>query len=137
MSSATNALNAAIFGTLSASYDLVNYLGGTFIYLAGNTPDGAALPYVEFDWPTDTDRNITAAELKDAVVSVRGYADTSQSAGSIDYYIDQALNKKTLSVSGFSNIWTRRENAPRGHSVDPSGKKYYWAGAQYRITITK
>jgi hypothetical protein len=126
------ALNTAIYtaigGTITSAGSRVYFL---------NAPDNPTLPYVIWDYVNEGDRNDTSHRLKNCVLFIRAYATTPAAAGTIDGQIDTALHEKTLSVSGWTNIQTRRENGMSLAETDAAGKKTYMCGADYRILNCK
>jgi hypothetical protein len=124
------ALNTAIYSQLAGTYTTA----GTKVYYL-QAPDNAALPYIVFDYVADLDENYTANRTKNDVLFIRAYGTTPAQAGTIDAQIDGRLHAVTLSVSGYTNFWTRRENAYSLSESDASGRKTYMAGADYRVRL--
>jgi hypothetical protein len=124
------ALNTAIFSRLAGTYTTA---GSAVYYL--QAPDDTALPYIVFDYVADMDENYTANRTKNDVLFIRAYGSTPAQVGTIDVQIDGRLHAVTLSVSGYTNFWTRRENAYSLVETDASGRKTYMAGAEYRIRL--
>jgi hypothetical protein len=69
------------------------------------------------------------------VYYIRAYATNSTLAGSIDAQIDALIHKKTLTVTGWSNIWTAREDNIETTEDAPNGEVIYSSGAYYRIRL--
>jgi len=124
------ALNTAIYSQLSGTYTTA----GTKVYYL-QAPDAAVLPYIVFDYVADVDENYTANRTKNCSMFIRAYGTTPAQAGTIDAQIDGRLHAVTLSVSGYTNFWTRRENAYSLSETDASGRKTYMAGADYRVRL--
>lgn len=122
------ALNTAIYtaigGTLTSAGTAVYYLAA---------PDGQALPYVVWDYTADIDENMDRNRTRNSLVYIRAYAATAGAAGTIDSQIDALLHMKALTVTGWSNFWTARENSFSSVETDQSGRKVFMAGAEYRI----
>ena len=131
-----NALNTAVFSKLSGGTALTSLLGGTAIYYQ-QAPDDQALPFVVFDIATELDENMTANDTKNCIIFVRGFASTPSLAGSIDWQCDALLNKADLTVSGYANFWTRREDGFKILETDAAGVRTYMSGAQYRVRLDK
>jgi hypothetical protein len=124
------ALNTAIYSQLSGTFTTA----GTKVYYL-QAPDNTALPYIVFDYVSDLDENITANRTKNCSMFVRAYGSTAAQAGTIDAQIDSRLHANTLSVTGYTNFWTRREDAFSLTEIDTSGRRTYMAGADYRIRL--
>lgn len=135
--SAFNALNTAIYSTLSAGTALTALLAGSTSVYNMQAPDGATFDYVLWDLQAGGDDNMTAHRTKNLVLFVRGYSSTSAArAGSIDSQIDALLHKQVLSVSGWSNFWSAREEDVDTVEVTESGNKVYMAGGMYRLRLS-
>ena len=106
--SVTNALNTAIYSVLSGNAALVSLLGGSAVYYQ-QAPDNADLPYVVFSHPAGQPDNTHGNDMRNQLVYVRGYSGTVAQAGSIDLHCGTTLHRRSLSVSGYSNFWTARE----------------------------
>ena len=133
--SAYNALNTGIYSTLSGGTALTTALGGTAIYYQ-QAPDEAALPYVVWSYQGGGDDNITPSRMKSLLVYVRGYAATPALAGTIDTYCDALLHGKTITVTGWKNFWTAREEDISLVENPPDGAPIFSAGGIYRIRLT-
>ena len=136
-----NVLNAAIYTRLAgtAGTALTSLLsGGTAVpsvYYA-QAPDNATLPYVVWLYPSELDVNQIPHRMKDIVVRVYGVASAPAQAGTIDAAIDARLHSATLTVSGYTNIWTRRENGYQLITTSDAGIRYYTSGGDYRAELT-
>lgn len=139
--SSFSALNAAIYSKLAGGTALTSLLsGGTAVpsiyYL--QAPDSAALDYAVFSYQGGGDENWTAHRTKNLMLFVRGYSKTGPAqAGSIDAQIDALLHGIALTVSGWANFWTAREEDISLVDTDPSGKHVWMAGGMYRLRIEK
>ncbi len=134
--SVQNVLNSAIFNQLAGGTALINALGGTAIYWL-QAPDNAPLPYVIFSEASGLCENINPSDMRDMLYFVRVWAEQPAQAGSIDKLIHDRLQNQTLTVTGYTNFWTFRENdAPPLVVTHPDNAKVYMAGAYYRIRLT-
>lgn len=134
MSSPFLALGSSIYGTLSAGTALTTALGGTSIYYQ-QAPDNKANPVVVWSYPASNLLNITASDMRTTLVFVRVYADSPAQAGTIDGMIDALLDKKTLSVTGYTNWWTAREQDLSMVETPENGAPIYMCGGYYRVNI--
>jgi hypothetical protein len=130
-----NALNTAIFTTLSGGTALVTKLGGTAIYEL-QAPDETPLPYVVWNVQAGGPRNDTHHNARDLMLFARGYADKSKTAGEIDYEISLLLHRKTVAVTGYNNFWTAREEDIALVENPPNHDPIYMAGGMYRIRLS-
>jgi hypothetical protein len=133
------ALGSALYSRLSGTALGTLLYGGTATpsVFHGQAPDGTALPYVVFLYPSETDDNTTSRRMKDIVIRVYGVASNDAQAGSIDKQIDTMLHRVALGSSGgWTNIRLQRENGYQLITTDEAGKKYYTSGADYRAEIT-
>ncbi|MFA5376891.1 MAG: DUF3168 domain-containing protein [Dehalococcoidia bacterium] len=130
-----NALNTGIYSALSGGTALTGALGGTAIYYQ-QAPDGAALPYVVWNYQGGGDENITQSRMKNLLVYVRGYAASPAQAGTIDAYCDTLLHGKAITVTGWENFWTAREEDISIVENPPDGAPVFSAGGIYRIRLT-
>lgn len=132
-----NVLNQAILNKLKANASLTALLAnGTASIYSLQAPDNATLPYVVFSHQGGGDENLDAHRTKNTVKYIRAYSQVSEAqAGSIDAQIDASLHLQTLSVSGWANFWTAREEDITAVENPPSGQKIYAVGGLYRIRI--
>jgi hypothetical protein len=122
------AINTTLYNTLGGTVTLA----GTLVFEAG-AKDKCPLPYVLWSYVNEGEENDNPHRGKNCVVFIRAYAANAADAGTIDGQIDTALHNKVLTVTGWTNIQTRRED---GHSMvetDAAGIKTWMVGADYRI----
>ena len=142
--SVQNTLNTAIYTQLAgtAGTALTSLLsGGTASpsVFFGQAPDNQSLPYVVWSFPSEIDQNLIPHRMKDVVLRAYAVAAAPAQAGMIDAAIDTLLNEVTLPIgtaSGYSNIWTKRENGYQLISTSEAGIRYYTSGGDYRINLT-
>lgn len=141
--SAQNALNTAIYSLLSGDATLVSLLGGTNIYY-GRAPEQLNTQGTALHWVIQAggDENSDPTRSKNFVINLRasvsGNNASHKYAGSIIARADSLLNGQTLTVSGWTNIWTAAEDefSPDAE-IDESGVPHYTSGQFYRIRLTK
>lgn len=135
-----NALDTAIYSMLSGGTALTTLVGGTAsprIYHL-QAPEGSPLPYVVWNIQGGGDTNDSPHRVKSLVIFVRGFSSVSaKDAGSIDAQVDGLLHLKTLTVTGWTNIWLARETDLETVENPPSGAPVYMAGGLYRVNIEK
>jgi len=125
-------LNTTLYNALKGT---ATDAGNRVYYLTA--PDKAVMPYIIWDYVNEGDDNDNPHRGKNCIVSVRAYAATAAAAGAIDGQIDTALHGKTLSVTGWTNFQTQRENGYSLVETDAAGRKTYMSGAEYRIRSAK
>lgn len=122
------ALDAALFTAIGGT----NTNAGTAVFIE-IAPDNQPLPYVVWSYINEGDVNDTPHILKDCPIFIRAYATTASAAKTIDAQINNILHRKTLTITGWTNILTRRENGHGLVETDAAGKKTWMRGADYRI----
>lgn len=135
MTSPYNALHGALYGTLSGGTALGTLLSGTAAIYHLQAPPEAVLPYVVFSHSGGGQEALTPSNMHNVVYYIRGYATSANTAGSIDAQIDMLLHKKKLTVTGWTNFYTAREDNITSVETPPSGVSIYSAGAYYRIRL--
>ena len=133
MTSYINALNTAIYSTLSGGTALIGALGGTAIY-HGIAPEGRALPYVVWSYVAGGHENMTPNESVNAVIYVRAYAATAKQAATLDGYAAELL-ETTLTMTSWNNFWLAREESIVLPEIDEAGKTTWSCGAYYRVRL--
>lgn len=136
--SAMNALNAAIYSKLTGGSGLIALLATSTSIFYEQAPDDAALDYVVFSLQGGGDENLTPNRTKNLVMFVRGYSQTGAAkAGQIDAACDALLHGSALTVTGWTNFWSAREDDLAAVEVDRAGVKTYMSGGMYRIRLDK
>lgn len=131
-----NELDQAIYSKLQSRSQLTSLLAGTTAIYADQAPDNANFPYVVFSHQGGGDENLDPHRTKNTVKFIRAYSQVSKAqAGSIDAQIDAAMHLQTLSVTGWSNFWTAREEDLSAVETQPNGQKIYMVGGLYRVRI--
>lgn len=129
-----NALDTAIYNKLNGTAALTTALGGSYIY-QHTAPQGQALPYVIFFHAGGGQENVNPSDLQNHVYLVKAVAADLSQAGSLDDNIRAALHQQTLTIAGYTNIYTARETTVRLAEVTGKGTFAYHAGAYYRIRL--
>jgi hypothetical protein len=132
--SVANLISTGLYSALSGGTALIASLGTAKIYRT-QAPDNAVFPYVVFSLYAGGPLNINPSDLREQVYFVRGYGWTPAQVGTIDAQVGSLLHRGTLSVSGYTNVTTEREQDFELVENQPSGQPIYMAGALYRITI--
>lgn len=130
-----NAIDTAIRSTLCGGTALTTLLAGTASVYHIRAPDNAELPYVLYSVQGGGAENINPSDLQNYLYYVRGYAGNGDTAASIAGAIKTLLDKKTLTVSGFTNFWTRFETEVENSEETSNLSPIYSCGGIYRIRI--
>ena len=131
-----NAIDTAIRTKLCGGTALTNMLAGTASVYHIRAPDEEDYPYVVFNSQGGGAENITPSDLHNYVYYVRCYTDeSSTNASLIHEQIKSFLDKQTLTVTGYTNIWTRFETEIEQAQEQPNTQPVYSCGGLYRIRI--
>ena len=132
------ALNTALYSTLAGGTALTALLADATSVYFEQAPDDAEMPYVVFNFQALGDGNVTPHRTKDALVFARAYNQTGPAlAGTIDAQIDALLHGKVISVAGWANFWTAREQDLSVVETDSANVKTWMAGGLYRLRLEK
>lgn len=129
-----NALEAGLYKALSEDSALVTELGGTFVYNQ-IAPQQQARPYIVFMHTGGGHENINPSDLQNHVYLVKAVTNEQSQAGDVDNLVLDVLHKETLTVTGYTNFQTQREEEVRMVEVLSNGKLVFHAGAYYRVRI--
>lgn len=128
---------SAIYTKLNGTTAVKNLLAAATAIYHASAPDNASFPYIIFNVQAGGPQNITASDLRDNVYNIRAVSSTSmKQAGDIDTAISAALHDGTLTVTGYTNFWLRRETDFAFSQILPNGTKAYISGGLYRIRLT-
>lgn len=129
-------IKKAIYTKLTGTTALTSLLASTTAIYDTQAPDSADYPYVVISLYAGGNENLTPSESINQVYYIRAYATGKMSdAEAIDDQIKAALHKQTLTVTGYTNFWTAREQDLQGIENPPSEQKVFMAGGLYRIRI--
>jgi hypothetical protein len=131
-----NAVDQAVHTKLVAGTALITTLGGTAIYWRVAN-QGAAYPYVVFFQSAGTDENSSPRRAKRVTYTVKAVSPDPNQAGVIDDAIDALLHRTTLTVTGWGNYRTARQNDVEYEEKTDAGEIVFHRGAQYGIWIAE
>ena len=139
MSTATNELFTAIYGTLKAGTALTSMLSGTAAIYRNQAPADTDYDYVIFNLQGGGPTLLTAHQEIDNLIAVQCYSLTSPArAGSLSHLADNLLDGVTLTLgSGWTNVNTRREADIEFAETLPNGQIVYMSGGLYRCSLAK
>lgn len=129
-----NAIETGLYSALTAGTALIAELGATAIY-NHHAPQGIARPYIVFMHTGGGHENINPSDLQNHLYLVKAVADGSKRAGTIDDLVIDLLHGGTLTVAGYTNIRTAREQEVQMTETIRDGKVVYHCGGYYRIRI--
>ncbi len=131
-----NVIDTSLRATLCGGTALTSMLAGTASVYHIRAPDGASFPYVLFDVQGGGPENVNPSDLGNYVYYVRAYTLTgATNASLIHNQVRALLDKAELTVTGYTNIWTRLETELEIVDETPDRKPVYSAGGLYRIRI--
>lgn len=134
MSSVESLVEAGLRSALTAGTALVGQVGGTANPRIYNivAPPNTTLPYIVFGWAGGGDINDTPTRAVNLVYRVGVFGTALAQCGTIDGYVEDLLNGGSLTVTGWSNYRSQREESFRLAEV-VGGLAIYHVGAFYRI----
>lgn len=134
------AVRRAIYGKLSGDTTLTNLLGTAApgytksIYYQ-QAPEKAGFPYVVFSKQSSTPRYALGARLYDNdlwLIKAVDRRDTADTADAIASRLDALLTDSTLSISGKTQLYLRRESDV-DYPENSDGVVYHHAGSLFRL----
>jgi hypothetical protein len=128
------AVEIAIMNKLKGNSSLTTKLGGEYIYNT-SAPPGQSFDYVIYQWAGGGPENITPSDMRDLAYLVKGVSDNQKTAAEIDELIEDAMHKQTLTISGYTNLRTWRDNQVQLAEKASDGTLIFHRGAYYRIRI--
>ncbi|HUW08892.1 MAG TPA: DUF3168 domain-containing protein [Anaerolineae bacterium] len=129
------AIRAAIYSQLISDTALISELGGATAVYYSVAPQGTALPVVIFFNAGGGPENQYPGDLTTERYLIKGVSNTLDEALDIDGAIQAAMHKQTLTVAGFTNIWTRRTGDVSLTENSDDGSLIRHEGAYYRIRV--
>jgi hypothetical protein len=131
-----NELDTALYNRLTGGTALTALLAGTASVYNQIAPEGAALPYALYQLAAGGDENETPMRSKQLVYNIKGVSATgAKSAGQIDNAIDDLLHRVTLTVTGWTDILTKREGDFAYTETTPEGRHFWHSGGRYRLWL--
>lgn len=128
-------IRSALYSKLIGDTALISELSGDTAVYYGVAPQGKARPYVIFFNAGGGPENTYPSDLTSEVYVVKAVAETLGGALSVDNACKSALHKQTLTVTGYTNFWTRRENDVSLTEVSDDGTIIRHEGGYYRIRV--
>ena len=128
-------IREGLYSKLIGDTALISELGGDTAIYYGVAPQETARPYVVFFNAGGGPDNTYPSDLTSEVYVVKVVADNLGGALTVDNACKTALHKQTLTVTGYTNIWTRRENELSLTEVSDDGTVIRHEGAYYRIRV--
>ena len=135
MSGLLSAISTGIYSKLSADSTLTATLATTTSIYAIKAPKDAAYPYIVYSLFYGAPENITPSDLQSHIYFIRAYAASALTAGNIHAKVAALLHKGSVTVSGFTNIWTALEEEYEGDEVNETGNTIFVRGGGFRIRL--
>jgi hypothetical protein len=124
-----------LYSALTSDTALIDELGGETAVYYGVAPQGTARPYVIFFNAGGGPENTYPGDLTSERYVIKGVSDTLGKALDVDARCRAAIHKQTLTVTGYTNIWTRREAEVSLTEVSDDGTVIRHEGGYYRIRV--
>jgi hypothetical protein len=133
-----NAVNTAIYSTLSGSSSVTNLLANATSIYHQIARDNAPFDYIVFNKQSGTEPNDTRHRVHDLIYQVRAFSKTSTKAAlAIDAQVDALLHNQTLSITGYAQLRLLRIGDIEFVEAEPNTEKVYSAGGLYRVRLEK
>lgn len=130
-----NALEKGLYDKLIASAALVaELITSTAVYNA-TVPQGTNRAYVVFFYAGGGPMNDSPSDTREYVYAVKGVADESKKAGTIQGLIEAALHRQALTVAGYTNYVMFAGDEISMVETQENGKLIFHCGNFYRIGI--
>jgi Protein of unknown function (DUF3168) len=126
-------LDTALYQRLTSTAGTA--LWGTRVY-ATQAPQGAALPYVIFDYRAGGDLNLSPSRLAEARYQIEVIADTVAQARQGAEYLEVTLHEQPLSVTSWVHLGTTQISL-LSQVENAEGRQFWRRGATYRIRLGK
>lgn len=132
-------LYTGLYSKLAGGTALTSLIGGTVTPRIYNklAPDEAVFPFVLFSQQAGGPMNINPSELTENIIFVRAWGETDASARAVFDAVDGLLDKATLTISGYTNLWCARETDLDNVETLPDGTRRIMYGGLYRIQTDK
>ena len=128
-------IREGLYAKLTGDTALISELGGDTAIYYGVAPQSASRPYVIIFNAGGGPENLYPSDLTSEVYVVKAVADSLGGALTVDNACKTTLHKQTLTVTGYTNIWTRRENEVSLTETSDDGQIIRHEGAYYRIRV--
>jgi hypothetical protein len=131
-----NELNKGIYDKLTGGTALVALLAGSTSVYNIQAPDSATLPYVVFSHWSGGVEPTMPGNMINKNMFIRGYTKKSAAAaGSIDTAIGALLDGSSISVSGYTNFWLKKEQEFENVDNLANGEKVWMCGHEWKVRI--
>lgn len=132
-----NLVDDAIYDALAANSDLVALVSDRIYF--GIAPEGTALPYVVFQLIDAETVTETPIDDWNGLYLVKCWSETSTAqAETMAGYVETALHKSTLTVTGWTNYWTAVGKNMRSLELETASGRLEWVAGRYvRIRLSK
>ena len=133
-----NALNTAIYSTLTGDATLVALLADATSVYHLQAKDGAPFDFVVYNKMSAIEPNTEAHRIINAVYQIRAYSDQSaQAADAIDARIDALLHNQAVSITGYTRLRLVRTDSIEMTENLPNGLTVWSSGGLYQIRLEK
>jgi len=130
-----NVVEIGLYNALSGYSALTTALGSATAIWNGVAEQGTTLPYVVCAYAGGGLENINPSELHNLVYMVQALADDTTEASTLQGHIKGALHLQTLTVTGYTNIYTACEGEINYVETTREGALIHHRGYYVRIRI--
>lgn len=130
-----NAIEKALYDKLIADTALTAELIDDSAAYNDIAPQGTIRPYLVFFYAGGGPTNDSPSDTREYVYGVKGLANESKQAGTIQGLIEATLHEKTLTVVGYTNFRTQCEDEIAITETLADGKLVFHRGNFYRIWL--
>ena len=135
MSGILSAISTGIYSKLSGATALTSLLASSNSIYAIKAPKDASYPYIVYSLFYGAPENITPSDLQNHVYFIRAYSTSALVAGNIHAQVAALLHKGTITVSGFTLIWSALEEEFEGEETNENANTIFMRGGGYRIRL--
>ena len=135
MSGILSLLSKGIYSKLTGDTTLKALLASNTSVYWLQAPKDAEYPYIVYSLLYGAPENLTPSDLQDHIYFIRAYAANALEAGNIHARVAALLHKQTVSVTGYTNIWTALEEEYEGEETNNAGNTIFMVGGGFRIRL--
>ncbi len=140
-----NEIKARLFEKLTGAPALTALLAGTAAVYDSVAPEGSPFPYLVFNQQAAPSENLDANDrgswhYQIQAIGTAGLQEAWKIAGQVDAIMQPTYAGGAgtiIAIQGFNTLDQRRTEWIEYVETDSAGKRYYHAGAIYRLWLTK
>lgn len=128
-------IDQAVYSKLSAAASLASLVSTRIA--ESQAPSGWALPYIIFYQASQVLPNDTPRDDINTVYRVEAVAGTRAAAEALHQAIYAVMHNESLTITGWSNYWTRCIGVIKPPVENVEGKQYHRRVGEYRIRAAR